>query len=348
MTRTACFVCLLLASCPVFAAAPDPIVTLYTNVSDQLRVKPDDPTVMTTLVPPTNLRNTAQREALDGVVDLLRAAFEKSPKKYSIALNYHRALWSRYLYYKATDDAVAAFAQLEKVLDLAAPRSSERARCMFELAQNTMTVGPAAAARLFTTSRQEVAIERFKAAKSAALGRGPYAARSALALADLYKTKGDKTAAKKEVREAIDLDTERGYVTNRAYDRYGVILLSEGNSDGAIAMLESAGSVHPDPDLKSLGYAYRLARALILTKHEKEAIEYFERVVKLADEGKTTLNYDVVHTIATGYTNLGQTELALMYWKKYIDMGDPDERRRQRATAIAQKLAIATTKVEDK
>jgi len=348
MTRTVCFVCLLLAASPVFAATPDPIVTLYTNVFDQLTVKPDDPTIMMTLLPPTDVRSAAQRRALDGVVDCLSAAFEKNPTKFLVAYNYYQALWSRYLYYKATDDAAAAFAQLEKALELTAPRSAERSRCKFELAQNTMTVGPAAAAKLFTSGRDDVAIKRFIAAKSAALSRGPYAARSALALAGLYIGKGDKRNAKKEVREAIELDTGRGYVTNRAYDRYGEIMLNEGNVDGALAMLESAGSVHPDSDLKSLGYDHRLAQRLILMKREKEAVEYLERVVKLAEEGKTSLNYDLAHTIATGYTNLGNTESALLYWKKYIDMGDPDEDRRKSAIDRAQRLAIATTKVEDK
>ena len=348
MTRTVCFVCLLLAVSPVFAAAPDPIVTLYTNVFDQLTVKPDDATIMMTLLPPTDVRSAAQRRALDGVVDCLSAAFEKSPKTFLIACNYYQALWSRYLYYKATDDAAAALAQLEKALALTAPRSAERSRCTFDLAQNTMTVGPTAAAKLFTGGRKEAAIKRFIAAKSAALGRGPYAARSALALAGLYKGKGFKKNAKKEVREAIELDTGRGYVTNRAYDLYGGIMLDEGNVDGALAMLESAGSVQPDSDLKSLGYAHRLAERLIEAKREKEAVEYLERVGKLAEEGKTSLNYDLAHTIAMGYTNLGNTERALLYWKKYIDMDDPNEARRKAATETAQRLAIATTKVEDK
>ena len=348
MTRTACFVCIVLAAWPVFAAAPDPIVTLYTNVFDHLTVKPDDPVIMMTLLPPSNLRSAAQRRALDAVVDCLNAAFEKDPKKYAVAFNYYKALWSRYLYYKTADDAAAAFAQLEKALELAAPRSPERGRCTFELAQNTLTVAPAEAAKLFPEGRQDVAIKRFKTAKNAALGRGPHAARSALALANLYRVKGDKKIAKKEIREAIELDTERGYVTNRAYDRYGIILLSEGNIDGALAMLQSAGSVQPDSDLKSLGYDYRLARLLILAKREKEAVEYLERVVKLAEEGKTSLNYNLLHTLATGYSNLGRTERALIYWKKYIDLGDPDEGRRKRAIATAQRLAIATSKVEDK
>ncbi len=340
MKRTACFVCLLLSTCTVFAAAPDPIVTLYTNVFDQLRVKPDDFTIMMALVPPTDLRSAAQRKALDAVVDCLSAAADESPKAFPVAFNYYQALWSRHLYYKSTDDAKAAFAQLEKTLELAAPLSPERSRCTFELAQKTLALDAATAAKLFTGNRTDLTIKRFIAAKNAALSRGPYAARSALALANLYITKGDKRAAKLEAREAIVLDTKRGYVTNHAYDRYGIVLLAEGNADGAIAMLETAGTVQPDPGLKSLGYAHRLARALILSNREKEAIEYLERVVKKAEEGKTTLNCDLVHTLATGYTRLGKAQLAVLYWKKYIDMADPDEGRRKRATATAQRLAI--------
>ena len=336
--------CLLLAACPVFAAPPDPIVTLYTNVLDQLKVKPDDPTIVMSLVPPTDLRSAAQREALDDVVDCLSAAVTKNPKTFGIGFNYYQALWTRHIYYKSVDDATAAFAQLEKTLALAKPRSPERSRCTFELAQKTLAVDAATAAKLFTGDRSDLAIKRFIVAKNAAVDNGPYAARSALALTRLYITKGNKRAAKKEVREAIDLDTGRGYVTNRAYDRYGIILLSEGNADGAIAMLETAATVQPDSDLKSLGYAHRLARALILSNHEKEAVEYLEHVVKLAKQGKTSLNYDLIHTLATGYTQQGRTQLAVLYWKKYIDMGDPDEGRRKRATATAQRLAIEASK----
>jgi tetratricopeptide (TPR) repeat protein len=346
MTRTACVVCLLLAASTALGAPPDPTVTLYTDVFDQLKVKPNDPTIMMTLRPPTDRRSTAQREAYAEIVECLSAAAEKEPKNFRIAYNYYQALWSRYLYYGATDDAGAAFTQLQKALRLAEVRSPERARCAFELADNTMTVGRTAAKKLFEGGRRALAVKRYLTAKEAALSRGPYAARASLALAELYRT-AEPAKAKKQIRDALELDTGRGFVTNRAYDQFGLVLLAESNVEGALAMLEAAGSVRPDADLKSLGYAHRLPRALISMKRVREAVEYLDKVVKLAEKGDTTINYDLAHTIATGYTALGNSATALKYWQDYIAMGDPDEGRRKRAVKTAQALAIATTQIED-
>ena len=346
MARIACVLLVFAAACPAFGAGPDPIVTLYTNVLDQLTAKADDPTALISLRPPTNLSDAAQRKALDKIVAHLESAAEKSPKSFGIAHNYYEALWTRHVYYKSADDAAAAVEQLKKTMQLAKPQSDERAQCAFELAQTILSLSRPLAQKLFGEDPREAAIKHFIAAKRAAMSRGPYAARSALALADLYIAKADAANAKKHIREAIDLDTQRGYVRNHAYDRFGLVLLAENNLEGALAMLESAGAVRPDADLKSLGYAHRLAWALVIVGRPKEAVVYLAKVAELAEKGETTLTFDLAHTIAAAYTKLGQSDLALISWKKYIAMGDPDEGRRERAIKTAQALAIATTKTK--
>ncbi len=341
MKRIACVVCVLLAAGLTFAAGPDPTVTLYTEVFDHLKVKPTDELILLRLRPPTDRGNAAQSEALDAIVDLLAAAAKEAPKDFVLNHNYYQAIWTRYAFYQKTADAAAAFEQLERTARLTNARSPERARCLFELADNTMALDPATARKLVGKDRKAVAIKRFSDAKRAAMSRGPYAARSALALVDLYISSRDAANAKTQIREALDLDKDRrGYVTNHAYDRFGLVLLSEGNVEGALAMLDAAGRVTVDADLKSEGFAFRLARALIVMKHAEEAIEYLDKVMKLVDEGKTALTYDIAYTTARGYTDLGKADEALIYWKRYVDMGDPDENRRERAIKIAQDLAV--------
>jgi len=350
MARIACVLLVLVAASPAFGAdaGPDPIVAHYTGVLDQLKARPDDPTVLLSLRPPTNRSDAAQRAALDKIVAHLESAAEKSSKSFGIAHNYYEALWTRYAYYKSADDAAAAVEQLKKTTQLTKPQSNEQAQCAFELAQAVLDVSKPLAKKLFGDEQRAAAIKHFIAAKRAAMSRGPYAARSALALADLYISKADAASAKKHIREALDLDTDRGYVTNHAYDRFGLVLLAENNMEGALAMLESAGAVRPDADLKSLGYAHRLAWAFVVVGRPKEAVVYLAKIAELAEKGATTLNYDLAHTIAAAYTKLGQSDRALIYWKRYIELGDPDEGRRKRAIKTAQALAIATTKTRGK
>ncbi len=187
---------------------------------------------------------------------------------------------------------------------------------------------------------RDLAIERFIAARRAAMTKGRYAARSAFILGDLYFEKAENRKAKTCLREALDLDTPHGYITNQAYDRVGLVLLAEGNVEGAEAMLESAGSVKPDDDIRSFGFAHRLARALIESGTYNAPVAYLSRAVELADEGVEALNPDLVYALALGYTEMGNSRSAIMYWKRYLDMHDANEAQRRKAKEIVERLAI--------
>ena len=51
----------------------------------------------------------------------------------------------------------------------------------------------------------------------------------------------------------------------------------------------------------------------------------------------------LAYTIALGYTKLGQSGPALMYWKTYLDMKDANEERRIEAKKMAQELAVTSS-----
>ncbi len=320
--------------------AEDPVLKLYKDVRLQLQRDPANPTVMMAVRPPIDAKNPAHRKALNEIVTYLETAAGEKADNFHVVHNYRLALWTRFLQLGAEADAAAALEQLETAAKLTEAGSGERARCDFERAQATLALRDKGLTKLLKGDATETAIEEFIAAKRSAMSTGHYAGQSALALASLYAEKGDLTTAKKMAREALELDTGHGYVTNHAYDRFGRILLAEGNADGAVTMLQAAAKAELDEDLRGLGYAHGLAWELIEKGRYAEAVKYLEMVVQRADKGECALSSGVAYALATAYMRQGQSGLALMYWKRYLEMGDADATRRQEAKKIAQDLAI--------
>ena len=335
-----------------YAAEDDPVVELYKNVLAQLKQEPGNPTAMLVLRPATKPKDPAQIAAYADIVTLLEAAVRRNPKDFRTAHNLYLALWNRYLYFDRGRDAPLALDQLKKAARLAKPGSTERARCAYEDAENRLVIKDKTAATLPAGPGREAvlnelrnaAIKQFVVAKRAAMSSGPYARRAALALGGLYIDKGDAKNAKLYLREALDLDTGAGYITNHAYDLLGLVLLAEKNIDGAATMLGRAGKVKMDEGLKVRGYAHRLARALIESKTYAGPVEYLERAYQLSTKNKGTIEPDFLYALALGYTRMGRPGTALLYWKKYMDLGDPDTAQRTKAKEIAESLAISTAK----
>jgi len=346
MARIACVVLLLLL-CVVGAApaaAGDPTVKLYTEVRERLQVNPENAAVMGRLRPPSDAKDRAQRAAFDEIVTVLEQAAPKHPKSFQVAYNYYAALWNRYLYYGT--DRAPALQQLGTAAKLAEPGSSERMRCEYEQALNILAIRERQAATLPKGPQRDAelrrlgdaAIEQLLAVKKTASADGPHARRAALALADLYIEKNDVAGAKKLLREALELDVERGYVTNRAYGRLGLLLVRAGQLDRAQTMLVAAGRVEPNEALKARGYAPGLAHALILAGKYEKPIQYLEAAYQLAVREKVRANPEIIYALALGYTKMDKAGLALMYWKKYLDLGDPEEARRKEAKGHIAKL----------
>jgi len=344
MTRIACVVLLLCAAGAAPAAEGHPTVKLYTEVRERLQVNPEDPAVMGRLRPPSDAKDRAQRTAFDEIVTVLEQAAQKHPKSFRIAYNYYLALWNRHLYYKG--DQAQALRQLSAAARLAEPGSSDRVRCEYEQALNLLAIreqkaaslpkGPARDAELRRLG--DAAIRRLQEVLKTASADGPHAPRAALALANLYIERKDVAAARKFLREALELDAEHGYVTNRAYDRLGFLLASAGSLDRAQTMLVAAGRVKPDEALRVQGYAPGLAHVLILAGKCEKAVRYLEDAYKLAVREKVRPNPEIVYALALGYTKMGKVGLALMYWKKYQDLGDPNQARRKEARRHTAKL----------
>jgi|GEM_PF-4226706 len=344
MARTAVVVLALLSATVVFAAdtaIEEPTLTLYADVLLQLRRQSDDPTPLLTLQPPPAPDSAAHRAAMDKIVDFVAKSAARDSATFGTAHNYYLALWTRYVYFGDENDAVAAFAQLGRAADLAQDRPADAACCAFERGKNIMALPKELALKITGKEPEDAAIEQFQLAKLKSLSKGYYAARSALALADLYINKADAKNAKASIREALELDPSRGYVWNQAYDRLGLVLHAEGNTDGAVTMLKMAANVHPDTDIKVAGLACRLARALIESGTYEEPIKYLGKAVALADDGKAGLRPELVYALALGYTRSGNTGRALQYWKRYLDMNDPDPDRRKQAREVAESLAMS-------
>lgn len=344
MARTAVVVLVLLSTAVVFAAdtaIEEPTLTLYADVLLQLRRQADDPTPLLTLQPPPTPSSAAHRTAMDKIVAFMAESAGQDPDNFGAAHNYYLAMWTSYVYFGNEDDAVAAFTQLDKAAAIAEDRPADVASCAFERGKNIMALPKELAVKITGKEPEDAAIEQFQLAKLKSLSKGYYAARSALALTDLYINKADAKNAKASIREALELDTGHGYVWNRAYDRLGLVLHAEGNTDGAVTMLKMAANVQPDTDIKVAGLACRLARALIESGTFEEPIKYLGKAVALADDGKAGLKPELVYALALAYTKTGNTGRALQYWKRYIDMNDPDPDRRKQAKKFAESLAMS-------
>jgi hypothetical protein len=331
-------------SAAVFAAKTGPTAQLYKDVLEQLKNKPDSPDILLNLRPPTDRADAEQRAALDSVVTFAPEPAKASPKSFEIAYNDYFARWTRYVYYRDVADATEAFALLKKAEALAGPGSEQQARCALDRAQDVLALTPEHAATICGEPQKDAAINQFVAAKKAAQNKGPYASRAALALGDLYIEKSQAKEATEFLREALDLDPERGYVTNQAYDRLGLILLAERNLDGAQTMLMSAAKITPDHDLKTAGYASRLARALIESGRFEKPVEYLELAHNVLSKAGGRSSPDLLYALAYGLTKMDKSGPALMYWKQYLDLNDPDEAQRKKGAEHAHSLAVSTSK----
>jgi len=349
MSRLVLACVLLLAPCPALAAEhPRPpkegaTEKPYEHALLLLRKAPDDPTALVGLSPVTGPRTPEERAAFERLVAFLGQAAQDDPKSFGVAYNHYTALWTSYLHFGRPADARAAFAELERGIPLAGTDPETRARCHFELARNILALPKDHASEIFPKGPRDAAIEHFIQAKRAAMSRGYFAARAALALGDLYIEKADADQARKSLREALELDTERGYVTNHAYDLLGLVLLARGNVNGAEVMLEAAGRVRPDDDIRALGHGHRLAWALIESGRYEKPLAYLENVFALAEKGGR-IDAELVYELAVGHTRAGHTSRALWCWDKYLGLKDPDERRRKKAEAMARELAASVPK----
>ena len=337
MRRIACVVLLLAVAGS--ASAEDAMVKLYGEVLHEVRKKPDNPRALAALQPPSNTKDPAQRALFGDIVTTLEKAARQNPGNFGTAHNYYRALWEKYLYYGAVGDAKLALGQLEKTTSLAKIGSEERTRCVYERAVDILALKKEHAESIIGGDRIEAAIKQFTKAKRAAMNEGPYARRAILALAGLYMDKKDVQSAKQALRDALRLDTRRGYITNRAYDRLGRLRLDEGKLDGALAMLAASGRVEPDADLRARGFAWRLARRLLESGQGEKAMAYLQSAYDRSTQVKARVHPNLVYSLALGYTRTNKKGLAILYWKRYLDLPHSDQEQRRIARKTATELA---------
>lgn len=350
MTRFLCVALLVASAAPAIAAQrqpSDPTVALYQSVLERLTAQPDSPVALAALQIPSKPGDAAQRRAFDAIVSLLEEAARQKPQSFEIAYNLYVALWKRHLYFGDDADAKRAFAQLDAAEKLAEPQSEEKTRAVFERAANLLAVKKSLAEEIVGGDVREEAARLFIEAKLRAMSRGTYARRSALALADLAIERGETEKARSYLREALELDPKRGYTTNRAYDRLGVLLLDAGKVDEAVVMLESAGNVVFDDDLKTNGYAWALARRLIdargLADYTKP-VEYLRKAYETATEQNGTVSPDFLYALALGCEKARNLDLALLYWEHYLKLNDPKTEQRLEGERRAKALLARTVR----
>jgi tetratricopeptide (TPR) repeat protein len=328
---------------------PVPLARQYERVLEALRNNPSSQTALLRLAQPTDPNDPQVRAAFDRIVDALKESAAKKPSDFFIAYNYYRVLWKKYEFFRDPNVATAAADQMVKATSLADPFSNQPAMCSFDMSLNILAMDEENAKQAFKGKSREVVIKmleqtrrRGRSSDLRPRGQGPYARRAALAMGILYAESGDAELAESRFREAIRLDTTPGYVTNRAYDHLGRLMLAAGNVEAAEAMLESAGRAQPDSSLKSLGYAWQLARALIDKGRFQKPIEYLEKGFRVVQEAGTRPDPDLVYGIAYAYTKLGKADDAIRYWGHYESLVDPNEEQRKEGLRLAKELATKT------
>ncbi|MFO7898579.1 MAG: hypothetical protein R6V58_05920 [Planctomycetota bacterium] len=325
------------------------VVDQYQHALALLQEAPAHPYAVLGLVPPSNRENAEERAALDRVVASLAGAAKKQPEDVTVRLNYHRALWRRFLYYGAVGDGEKALAQLDAVIRTTDPGTEQSTRAFYERAVAVRTLRHAVARDLVSEETAgkvvdgdlgRAAIRHFLEAKKAAMSQGLYGRRSALALGQLYyAVQNDPEAAEKALREALELDPGRGYVTNHAYDVLGRIRLARGKVGRAVTMLEAAGNVSLDADLRTAGFAAELAVQLIKLNRTQDAIGYLKKVHKLATQDGGRASPDVAYALALAYTKLDEPGPALLFWQKYLDANETGPGARARRTEAQKEAA---------
>lgn len=327
------------------AAAEDPVIEMYKDVLLKLAYNPANPTILMTARPPVDVKNQTHREYVDKLVTKTAESADANPKNFYIVHNAYLGMWGRYLQYRNVDDASAAFKRLDEAANLA-EGPEQRSQCAFERAEDMLGLTPEHAKELIGDDVENKALETYLDAKRKAMTEGYYAAMSDLAMGRLYFKQDKIEDSWKCLREAMQLDTRKGYVTNHAYHYLGMILLKRNNAEGAATMLEVSANVKPDEDIKQYGFASVLALELVNSGNSNAPIEYLESVMKLSAEGIGPITIDHVYVLALAYTKRGDSGPALMYWDKYLSMVDQNEARRKEAKKMAQNLAIKTTKVK--
>ncbi len=334
----------VLMTAPAVADQPETMAEQYRQVLAQVQEDPGHGYAVLQLLPPTDVEDQAERDALDAVVDALAEAVEESPDAFDVRFNYHRVLWRRFLYYQTADDGKQALAQLTTLAEVVDPGSMQQARAKYERAAAVQTLLEAVqhetlpadlAAQVAEGDPTEVAIAYFEAARDAAPPEGWHDMRSALELGRLYyASDNDLDKAERFLRNALGFDEDRGYVTNQAYDLLGRIELARGRPDRALIMLNAAADVTPDSSLLAEGFAGRLAIDLIKLDHTQEVLGYLEKVNKMTDEHEGQQSPHVNYALALGYTRRGQKGPALLFWQRYLEMsetGPGADARRERA-----------------
>ncbi len=342
----------LLMLAPAVADQPGSMAEQYRQVLAQVREDPGHGYAVLQLLPPVDVEDQAEREALDAVIDALAGAVEENPDAFDVRLNYHRALWRRFLYYQTADDGKQALAQLTTLAEIVDPGSMQQARATFERAAAVQTLLAAVqhetlpadvAAQVAEGDPAEVAIAYFEAARDAAPPAGWHDMRSALELGRLYySSANDLEKAERSLRNALEFDEDRGYVTNQAYDLLGRIELARGRPDRALIMLNAAANVTPDPTLLTEGFAGRLAVDLIKLDHTREVLQYLETVNKITEDNDGQQSPHVNYALALAYMKRGQKGPAILFWQRYLEMsetGPGADARRERAQKEADRLA---------
>ena len=314
---------------------------LYKDLLIQVQNRPGDRALLLALQPPSNVRDRRQRALLGEMVDWLAASARKKPADFAIGRNYYTVLWARYTYYGAVADGVRALAQLAAITKLTKPNTVPRAGCEFERAMKILGAKKEHAGQLAGGDPAAVAIGLLIQAKRSAMSKGAYARGAALELGNLYKAKGDVKKARESYREAIRLDPGRGYVTNRAYDALGQLLIAERQPSRALTLLESAGAVSPDAGIRAFGFASKLATLLTNAGKSKQALAYLQKAYDASIESKSTLDPNLVYALALSYEKLGKTGPAILYYKRYLDLRGSDPRQRQKAKATVERLVTA-------
>jgi tetratricopeptide (TPR) repeat protein len=347
--RLLALVALTAAGAAALGAETVPLLKQYANVLEAVRNDPASQTALMKLPAPSDPTDPGQRAAFDEIVAALKLAAAKAPNDFFVAYNYYRALWKQYEYFGDLRAAADAAEQLVKATKLADPFSNQSAMCAYSMSLNILGMDESHAKKVFKGTAREAVIDLLTTARSRARGadlrprgKGPYARRATLALGILHAQAGNRKAARRLLREAIRLDPKRGFVTNRAYDQLGRLMLADENIKAAEAMLESAGEVEPDANLRNVGYAWRLARELIDHGRHKKAVAYLERGFDVVTKAGTRPDPDLVYALAFGLTQLGRANDALRYWGHYKALVDPNEEQRRKGLEIAKKLAVST------
>lgn len=353
------FAIAILLALPVYAEeAPQPeanaddaaakmwldVTEKYQDIFFRLRKNPADRTAMLEAPLVIDPTSDEHRKAVEQIITLTAAAAEKNPKDFFVAQNYYLALWHKYLHYKNVDDAKAAFAQADKAISVAGKK--DRAIVAFHKAQNSLVLaqnkdeqGNTHLQIVLQKGADEAALELFTAAKRAAMSKGYIAAHSAVILGEIYRKQGKIEDARKMIREALDSDSTNGLVMNRALSQMGLILIEDGNLDGAIDLLQKSLNLKYDESLRANGYAYELAAGLIEKDKCAEAVAYLAKVVKMADEGKIPVNFEVMYWLAKGYMGIPELDKSQLYWQRCVELGNVDPARLKEAKRFAIELA---------